>query len=202
MFIRLPIPFPNIKNADDRQVVSWLLDMIGWATNEFLYGKCYPIFKSLHVRFYTDCPDIIDFIHEIYIDIISPRKTSNICKLQTFDFRSTLYTWMGVLSSRYCYSKFKRQIYTESLNDGDRKFDIMTSNNTKMEDIFDKEDVIKILGMITNDRYRQIIRLHYLEGKSNEETADLLNLSMDVYYNKHRLAKVRFITALKMEGLL
>lgn len=182
-------------------MVEWLLKRIGWATNEFLYGKCYPIFKSLHARFYTDCPEIMDFIHDIYIDIIGDRKRVDTCKLQTFNYQSTLYTWMGVLSSRYCYLKYNRQVYTESFESGDRNFDILVSNQMT-ENTFDREDLDKIMNMIANDRYRQLIRLHYVEGLSNEETAARLNMSMDVYYNKHRLAKVRFVSALKMEGLL
>lgn len=201
MHFLLPIPFPGIKDKDDHQIVGWLLQRVGWVTNEFLYGKCYPIFKSLHVRFYTDCPSILDFIHDIYIDIIGDRKRVDSCKLQTFNYQSTLYTWMGVLSSRYCYMKYKKHIYSESLDEGDRNFDIIISNNIN-ENIFDKDDLDKIMNMIANERYRKLIRLHYLEGLSNEETAVQLDMTMDVYYNKHRLAKVRLVSALKKEGLL
>ena len=37
--------------------------------------------------------------------------------------------------------------------------------------------------------------------KSNEETAQLLGMSMDNYYNKHKLAKEQFVTTLKKEGI-
>lgn len=201
MYFRIPIPYPGIKDKDDHQVVAWLLKRIGWATNEFLYGKCYPIFKALYVKFYTDSSDIMDFIHDIYVDIIGDRKRSDTCKLQTFNYQSSLYTWMGVVSSRYCFLKYKKQIYTDSLDDGDRNFEILVSNPIN-ENIFDRDDLEKIMNMIANDRYRQLIQLRYMQGLSNEETALQLNMSMDVYYNKHRLAKVRFVSALKKEGLL
>lgn len=201
MLFRIPIPYPGIKDKDDHQVVGWLLKRISWATNEFLYGKCYPIFKSLYTRFYTDCPEIMDFIHDIYVDIIGDRKRVDTCKLQTFNYQSTLYTWMGVVSSRYCYLKYGKQIFTESLDSGDRNFEILVSNPVT-DCFFDREDLEKIMNMISNDRYRQLINLRYLKGLSNEETAKQLNMSMDVYYNKHRLAKVRFVSALKKEGLL
>ncbi|MBQ0128419.1 MAG: sigma-70 family RNA polymerase sigma factor [bacterium] len=197
----LPIPYPRIKNKDDHQVVALLLKHTNWATDEFLYGKSYPIFKALYRRFYTDCPELLDFIHDIYIDIIEPRKQSSTCKLETFTFRSTLNTWMGVVSTRFCYSRYKDRILTESLDDSDRKMDIWVSTSLN-ENLFDMEDLNKMLSMMTNDRYRGLIRRRYVEGKTNEETAAELNLSMDVYYNKHRLAKVQFINVLREEGLL
>lgn len=201
MKIQLPIPFPNIKDKDDHQVVDWLIKRVEWATREFLYGRCYPIFKSLHNRFYSDCPEILDFIHEIYIDILQPRKKSEKCKLETFNYRSSLYTWMGVVSIRFCYARFKVSVQLINLDDSDRNTDISISKPS-INNIFDREDLDKILEMMTNERYRQIIRLRYVNGCSNEETAKQLSMDMPNYYNKHRLAKVQFVNALKKEGLL
>lgn len=201
MHIILPIPYPNIKDKDDHQVVEWLLKRIDWATSEFLYGRCYPIFKSLHNRFYSDSPDFLDFVHNIYVDIIEPRKKSEKCKLQTFSYKSTLYTWMGVVSIRFCYAKYKASIPLYYLEDGDRNSDIPISKPS-INDMLDCEDLEKILDMMTNDRYRQIIRLHYVDGLSNEETAKKLDMELPNYYNKHRLAKVQFVQVLKKEGLL
>lgn len=201
MRTKLPIPYPHIKDKDDRTVVGWLLKRIDWATCEFLYGGCYRIFKPLHDRFYSDCPDLLDFVHEIYIYIIEPNKNSGKCKLQSFGYRCSLYTWTSVVSKRYCYAKYKTTIQQENFDDSDRNPDIPISKPS-VEDIFDREDLEKILGIMTNERYRQIIRLHYAEGLSNEETAAQLDMDMPNYYNKHRLAKVQFVTALKKEGLL
>lgn len=201
MKIHIPIPYPNIKDKDDHQIVEWLLKRVEWATNEFLYGRCYPIFKSLFDRFYTDCPELRDFIDEIYIDIMEPRKISKKCKLETFGYRSSLYTWMGVVSIRFCYAKFKSSVQLDNLDDSDRNSDIPLSKPA-VNDLFDREDLNKVLEMMSNDRYRQIIRLHYLDGLSNEKTASQLDMDMPNYYNKHRLAKVQFINALKKEGLL
>ena len=37
--------------------------------------------------------------------------------------------------------------------------------------------------------YRELIRLHYLEWGTNEETTQQLGMTTDKYYNKHKLAK-------------
>ena len=63
-------------------------------------------------------------------------------------------------------------------------------------------DVYTLLSMMHNERYRKLIQYRYLEEKTNEETAILLDMSMDNYYNKHKLAKEQFKNILRKEGLL
>lgn len=203
--MRLPKPFPRIKDLDDHKVVSLLLGHIEWATDEFFYGKSYPIFKFLHNKYHTLLRvEIMDFIHDIYIDIIGIRKQAKTCKLATFTFKSTLNTWIGVVSSRFCYAviqKDKVNAATGNTDDGDRFFDDFISNSIN-DNIFDMEDVNKMLSAMRNPRYRELIRKRYVEGKTNEETAVELGMEMDNYYNRHRLAKAQFVNVLKEEGLL
>ena len=42
-------------------------------------------------------------------------------------------------------------------------------------------------------------RIRYLEEKSNEETAEILGMSMENYYNKHKLAKAEYIRVWRKE---
>ena len=49
-----------------------------------------------------------------------------------------------------------------------------------------------------NARYRELIRLRYMEELNNELVAKILGLSIDNYYNKHLLAKRQFITLLEI----
>jgi len=56
-----------------------------------------------------------------------------------------------------------------------------------------------ILRLMPNRRYSQLIRLRYLEGHSNEETAQLMGMNMNTFYNKHKMAKAQYIKILKQE---
>ena len=67
---------------------------------------------------------------------------------------------------------------------------------------FVQYDVGILLNLMPNARYRDLIRYRYVEEKSNEETAELLGMSMSNYYNKHKLAKEQFISVLKKEGMI
>ena len=60
-------------------------------------------------------------------------------------------------------------------------------------------DVETLLNRMTNKRYREIIRLRYVEGMDNEETAEALCMTMANFYNKHKLAKEQFISILGKE---
>ena len=50
-----------------------------------------------------------------------------------------------------------------------------------------------------NRRYSQLIRLRHVELRTDKETAEALGMSMDNYYNKHRLAKEMFEKTLRKE---
>ncbi len=62
-----------------------------------------------------------------------------------------------------------------------------------------RDDAMTIIGQMPNKRYQKIIQLRYVEDKSNEETAEILGMSMDNYYNKHKLAKAQYIQTLRKE---
>lgn len=198
MSFRLPIPFPHIANYTDRQIVDALIKRLSIETNEFFYGKSYPVFGSLYSRFYTDCSDIIDFIHDIYLDLLTTSKKTHKCKLETFKYQCSLKNWIGVVSIHYCHLKYKRRIVTVEIGESD-SFDEFSNSILLNQSSIDMDDVNRILMSMNNKRYRELIRYRYLENHTNEETAAHLNMSMDNYYNKHRSAKVQYLNAYRKE---
>ena len=172
-----------------------MLNLEELPTAEFFYGKSCPVFLSLYGRYYTGCPEVLDFIHDIYYDIIRPRDIGPQCKLATFNFKCSLKNWVGVVAIRYCYAKFKKQPPVEVLpEDGDRK---MPSEPSILIDMgkLNRDDVEAIIDSMPTERYRQLIRLHYLEELDNEETAKEMGMTMKNYYNKIRAAKLQYIQA-------
>ena len=55
-----------------------------------------------------------------------------------------------------------------------------------------RSDVEVLLNMMPNVRYRNIIRLLYLEQKTHKETAEALGMTIDNYYNKRILAEKQY----------
>lgn len=193
----------TIDNYTDKEIVDAILNRNAFITKEFLYRKCYPLFFSIQNKYYTDCDTCIEFINEIYVFILKPKKDGR-CKLEDFAFRCTLTLWLKIVAENFCHHLFTKKVPTsiDSFDIGDRFFDEGLSLVEMDLKSLNMADVNRILDMMPNQRYRTLIRLRYLEEKTNEETANQLEMSMDNYYNKHRLAKAQFVSMLRKEGLL
>lgn len=176
-------------------------------TQQYLYIKCYPLFKSVYDNYYTDCQSCIEFINEIYVHLLMPNKNTDLCKLQSFQFSSTLTTWLKTVAVYYCYEHYRRKQKVSFMEEkieaegyqSDR-FNQLAASMYVEESIMSRNDLEAILGLMPNKRYSMIIRLRYLEGLSNEETASALQMSMDNYYNKHMRAKKQFNETINKEG--
>lgn len=62
-----------------------------------------------------------------------------------------------------------------------------------------RQDALVILSMMPNKRYSSLIKLRYLDQKTNEETAEALGMTMENYYNKHKLAKEQYLQIYRKE---
>ena len=191
------------EHHTDREIAHAILNRDTDITKEFLYGRCYPLFKSIYDRYYTDCESPVELINEIYVYILMPHKDTHRSKLQDFGFRCTLTMWLKIVTENYC-----RQLFAKRMEkDGNRgtagdRFDpdgdsILTDTHK-----LDMDDVHKILDMMPNQRYRKLIEYRYVDDRTNEETAMLLGMSMGNYYNKHKLAKEQYREILRKEGLI
>ena len=185
-----------------REIVAAIMRRDTAVTKEYLYRKCRPLFESCFNRYYTDCENCIEFINEIYLYIMLPSKKTGKNKISTFGFRCTLTMWMKVVTENYCRQLFKRK--AEHIGDNndiesDRNIGAAESLNI---DALNRRDVEKVLSLMRNKRYSALIRYRYLDDKTNEETAELLGMSMDNYYNKHKRAKQQFAEIIRKEGLI
>ena len=194
----------DIRQLSDKDIVKAIIAKDAQVTKLFFYEKCYPLFKSVFEKYETDCNDCIEFINEIYVHIMVKSSKSGLSKLEGFGFNCTLTNWLKIVTENYCHQVFKKKkrMPIDEKPDGSDSF-IQTSDSIGIDlHLLNLSDLEKLLGMMPNERYRQLIRYRYLEGHTNEETADLLGMKMDNYYNKHRLAKKQFRQILKKEKLI
>lgn len=193
----------EIEHYTDQEIVKAILDRDTVITKEFLYRKCYPLFKAVYDKYYTDCESCFELINEIYVYIMTPQKKTNISKLAAFGFRCTLTMWLKIVVENYCHQLYARRMEIDRVSDvaSDRNMpdDESLTENTRS---IDMEDVRKILNMMPNQRYRQLIMYRYIDEKTNEETAMLLAVTMANYYNMHKRAKAQYCEVLRKEGLL
>ena len=193
----------DINRYTDREIADAILGRDARITHDFLYRKCYPLFKSIHDKYYTDCETPVELINQIYVYILLPKKSSGTSKLQDFGFRCTLTMWLKIVTENYCRQLFGRRLPVDENNDtsSDRLNlgeESLVSNTRNL----DMADVKKLLKMMPNRRYSRLIEYRYIEEKSNDETAALREMTMDNYYNCHRRAKAQYCEVLRKEGLL
>lgn len=192
--------------TEDLLIARELIDHNEKVTREFFYRQCYPLFKSIYDNYYTDCTCCKEFIDEIYLLVLAPSRYTGKCRLQDYKGESTLTTWLKTVCVRYCYGKFERkkrvQIELPQSDDEEHKHsgdDISVSIELDFTNI-NKSDVMVVLNMMPNKRYSTLLRLRYLEQLSNEETAELMGMTLDNYYNKHKLAKAQYEQVLRKES--
>lgn len=188
--------------TEDLQIAQALIQRDNTVTRKYFYQHCFPLFKSIYDNYYTDCTDYKEFIDEIYIVVLTPSKATGRCQMENFRGESTLASWIKTACLYYCYKQFetkeKMPKYEQLQNstvkdndDSDRTDAIYGSNEIDFSSL-NRQDALTILKQMPNKRYAELIRLKYLELKTNEETAIALGMTMDNYYNKHKLAKEQY----------
>lgn len=189
--------------TQDLQIAKSLINKDEMVTRKYFYQQCYPLFKSIYDNYYTDCANCKEFIDEIYIVVLAPSKATGKCQMENFRGESTLTSWLKTACLFYCYKKFEakerlpkhEQISHSYVNDKDDDSDRTDSIYGSIEIDFsnlNRQDALTIIKQMPNKRYCELIRLRYLELKTNEETAKELGMSMENYYNKHKLAKEQY----------
>lgn len=192
-----------INSLSDQEVVQAILNKDAYVTRLYLYEKCYPLFKSCFNKFYTDCDSIIELVNDTYLYIMMPSEETGKIPLANFGFRCSLAMWLKIIVVNRCTQLYKRKMNVvdlDNLSDSDRCN--IDNDSFINKDTLDNRDVDKLLKSMPNQRYRDLIRYRYVDGRSNEETAELLGMTMDNYYNKHRLAKLQWHNVLRKEGLV
>ncbi len=190
----------QIECLTDQEIVSAILAKDATVTRLYLYELCYPLFKARYDKYYTDCASCIEFINAIYIYIMTPGPKTGKCYMETFGFSCRLMHWLKIVSENYCRQLFQKKLeFSDSEEATDRNMGDSISLDMKA---VNTTDIRTVLALMPNKRYSSLIHYRYVEDRTNEETAKILGMSMDNYYNKHKLAKAQFVTILKKEGLI
>ena len=188
---------------EDLQIAKALIKRDNMVTRKYFYQQCYPLFKSIYDNYYTDCTNCKEFIDEIYIVVLAPSKTTGKCQTENFRGESTLASWIKTACLYYCYKQYEtkekmpkyERLPNSNVKDNDDDSDRDDAIYGSIEIDFtnlNRQDALIILKQMPNRRYSELIRLRYLELKTNEETAKALGMTMDNYYNKHKLAKEQY----------
>lgn len=196
---------------DDLQIAKSLMNRDEKVTRMYFYKQYYPLFKSIYDNYQTDCESCLEFINDIYLLVLSPSSKTGKCQLENYRGESTLATWLKTVCIFYCYKKFEKKeqmpicqelpySFERYDNGASDRYEYIYGTIDLNFDSMNREDVEVLLKLMPNARYRDIIRMLYLECKSHKDVAVSLGMSMDNYYNKRILAEKQFKAILRKEA--
>lgn len=88
---------------------------------------------------------------------------------------------------------------SDDFDDGGVRIDRLGESINSGVNPMSATDVATILRLMPNRRYSRLIELRYVSGHTNEETARIMGMNMNTYYNKHKMAKEQFLHTLRKE---
>lgn len=195
---------------EDLEIATAILKRDEAVTRSFFYKDCYPLFRAIYQNYTTDCDSCLEFMNEIYVLIMTPSQNTGRCQLQNYRGESSLRTWLKVTALYYCYAQYEkkeRMPLLEPLNhqdfeENDDTFDRLIGDNLSItidEGNIERHDLEQLMKLMPSARFRELLRLRYVEHLTNEEVAKKLGMTMPNYYNNHSRAKEQFMTIYRKE---
>lgn len=157
-----------IKN--DRAVIKYLF-----------CEKCSQLLSYIAYSVFDNRVDKRELISELFLYIAN----NDWYKLKQFDFRSSLMTWMSVVSIRFFQKKREELIEKES------EETLLSRIRETYQPYFNKErtmDIENALNKMKNVRYKDVICELDLKDVKPEEYAERIGITVDNLYNLHRRA--------------
>lgn len=195
----------HIEHLSDKELVEAILRRDKDVTYEYFYEKCLPIFYTIWNQYHTDCLSCLEFINDVYVQVMTPSEKNGKSSLENFKVKSTFQGWLRTVARNRCkqlYKKKKIEI-TSVGNEAPigQLENLADSNEIDLSNI-NKEDLDIVLNQVKPLRFRRIIELVHLQGMSNKEAAKTLNMNNNNFNTKHYLARVMVKSILKKEGIL
>ena len=181
--MKQPFSIEISNNMTDREIVSFLIAREPKVTAQFFFKDCRPLLLSVIRRvFGTQIVDYDEVISEIYVLLME----NDAKKLRSFKFESTLYQWLKTIAIRHCLLlKNKAKVIDnesqEPLINSGREFSSTESSQARI-------DMETLLRQMKNQRYALVIRLLMIDGRTPEEVARQLCVTVDNLYNIKRRA--------------
>ena len=164
----------------DQEIINGLIAHDKQLTEEFFFVKCRPLFLSVMKYVFDYEVDYDEMVNELYLYLMA----DDAVKLRHFEYRSSLYQWLKVLSIRFFIKKRSRMI-----------------DNTSQEALYDEQDYVapekdagarydleRLMESMPTKRYVHVIRRLILENWTPERLAQEMNISLANLYNIKRRA--------------
>lgn len=175
----------------DHEIVDALLARDSRVTHLFFHIKCRPLLTAIIRNVFHYPVNYDELVDELYLYIME----NDGRRLREFQFRSSLFQWMKVVALRFFLQIRNRVIENDSnaplYKQTDMPQDKQPVVDTHESDA-DRMDVQRLLAMMDNPRYADVIRRLILEEADPATYAAILGVTVANLYNIKKRAVAAF----------
>ena len=165
----------------DREIIHGLIAKDNRVTREFFFVKCRPLFHNIMTQVFSYEVDYDEMVNELYVYLME----NDASKLRNFQFRSSVYSWLKILSIRF-FIKKRNRLIEDTLRV--TPYDKQLKELSTTEDMSTEIDLEQLFDSMSNKRYVYVIRRLVLEDWEPEQLAKEMNITTANLYNIKRRA--------------
>ena len=169
----------------DNDYIHGLKNLDNRVTHQFFYKECYFLLNEIKYSLYNGKVGYDELVNELYLEL----NAGNWKRLDSFLGINDchLKTWLSVVSWHFFVKK--KMVLMEKDSEEELINSCRNTYNTELNLEVDI-DVKRVMSLMKNKRYADILRLMIIEGYTPEEVARKWNKTIDNIYNiKHRAIK-------------
>jgi len=175
---------PDLNALTDQQIIEFLIRGNCQVTQYLFYEKCSSMFGYIIKEVFNYNVEKDELVNELYLYL----SENNWKKVREFEGRSRLTTWLSVISVRFFCKRKKKMIESDSRNAQIDEAEKLPSTVT-YDNFIDNIDLYNALNQIKISRYRFVIMALEIEGRTIEEVAESLEITVGNLYNLRKRAK-------------
>lgn len=167
----------------DREIIQCLIDRDNNITDQFFYIKCRPLLAAIMRLVFNYPVDYAEMVSELYAYLMA----DDCARLRQFQFRSSLYQWLKVVATRFFIHK-RDSLIDDSSQEPPYEWRDAEKAVDSLENVTLKIDVEKMLSLMDNQRYADVLRHLIIQDEETETYAESIGVTVDNLYNIKRRA--------------
>lgn len=172
----------------DKEIIQGLIVRDNRVTEEFFFVRCKPLFISIMKLVFDYEVDYDEFVNELYVYLME----DDAIKLRNFQYRSSIYQWLKVLSTRFFIKKRARMIDDRSK---EAHYNGSGQNAAPESSTSAESDLERLFEAMPTKRYVHVIRRLVIEEWEPEQLAQEMHITTANLYNIKRRAMAQLTRA-------
>ena len=162
----------------DREIIEGLIARDNRVTERFFYVKCRPLLTAIMRLVFNHPVEYDEMVSELYDYLMA----DDAAKLRQFQYRSSLYQWVKVVATRF-FIRYRDNMIDDVSKEPLYQYAVDERADNSAAASADRIDVERLLSMMSNRRYADVIRRLVIEDMEPERYAAQIGVTVDNLYN-------------------